>query len=235
MTPSEHDAVITRCREVQRRIVEACDRSSRRPDEVRLIGAGKRQDLERLRAAYEAGLRAFGENQVQEAIVHGAELADDIDWHLIGPLQSNKARSAAAFFSTIQSIDRIKIARVLERQATRLGRTLDAFLEVNLGGEPTKHGFAPSALEEGLDDLADLENIRIVGLMAIPPMAESPEQSRRWFAELRRLRDRFFSLPSWNGRPGYLSMGMSADFEIAIEEGATHVRVGTALFGARAS
>ncbi len=235
MSPPEEPGVAAQLAEIRGRIDAARDRSHRRSDgdEVHLVGAAKRQSPERLQAAYDAGLRLFGENRVQEAVVHSETLADDVEWHLIGPLQSNKARRAASLFTTIQSIDRLKIARALDRHAGDSGRHLEGFLEINLGGEPTKHGFDPADLDGAAAELADLENLEITGLMAIPPIADQPQEARHWFAELRRLRDRLFSRPPWRDRPGYLSMGMSSDFELAIEEGATHVRVGTALFGPR--
>jgi pyridoxal phosphate enzyme (YggS family) len=215
------------------RIDEACRRANRQPHEVRLVGASKRQPTERLLAAYKGGLRVFGENQVQEALAHSAALPADVDWQLIGPLQSNKARKAATLFSSVHSIDRPKIARVLDRQAAEENKVLDGFLEINLGNEETKHGFSPDDLPEGVAALAGLEHLRIVGLMAIPPFAGDKEESRRWFRQLRQLRDELFSSERWESRPGYLSMGMSGDFDVAVEEGATHIRIGTALFGPR--
>ena len=135
----------------------------------------------------------------------------------------------------MHSIDRVKIARHLDRHAGDLGRALEGFLEVNVGGEASKHGFAPEGLAQKVAPLAELEHLRIVGLMAIPPWEDDPQAARRWFVRLRELRDALFARPEWSGRPGHLSMGMSSDYEVAIEEGATHVRVGTALFGERPS
>lgn len=200
---------------------------------ITLVGASKQQPLARMRAAFDAGLRTFGENRVQEARGKASELPAAIDWHLLGPLQSNKARDAVALFSTIHSIDRTKIARAVERQAERAGKKIRGFLEVNLGGEASKHGFEPSTLAREVEPLAELEHLELLGLMAIPPWEESPAATRRWFARLRELRDQLFARSEWSTRPGCLSMGMSTDFEIAIEEGATHVRVGTDLFGER--
>jgi pyridoxal phosphate enzyme (YggS family) len=156
-----------------------------------------------------------------------------IEWHLIGPLQSNKANKAAATFSWIHSIDRSKIALALERAARQRGARIHGLLEVNLGSESSKHGFTPDDLKTGIDELADLEHVYIEGLMAIPPFEAAPENSRRWFRRLRELRDDVFARQRWAGRAGYLSMGMSADFPLAIEEGASHIRVGTNLFGTR--
>jgi len=219
---------------IQQRIAAACQRSDRGPDEVTLVGAAKRQPLDRIQAARDAGLRVIGENRVQEA-EHKRPQLPGLDWHLIGPLQSNKAKKAVHLFSTVHSIDRPKIAHALARAATQADRELLGFLEVNVGGEPSKHGFDPRELLAQAGPLAQLSSMKIVGLMAIPPYEEDPEAARKWFRTLRELRDELCSTPEWAGCPGWLSMGMSSDFEIAIEEGATHVRVGTALFGARLS
>ena len=218
---------------IEDRIAAACTRSGRSPDEITLLGVSKRQSLERLREAVDAGLRVFGENQVQEAVAKSAELPANLDWHLIGHLQSNKAKAAARLFSTIHSIDRLKIARRLDREAEKLDRRLDVFLQINLGDEPSKHGLRAEELLPTLDSLRDLSHLRPVGLMAIPPFEEDQEKARAWFRELRRLRDQ--TLQTSPDFPGGLSMGMSHDFETAIEEGATHIRVGTSLFGLRPS
>lgn len=214
------------------RIAAACRRSGRDPAEVTLVGASKGQPVERLRAAWDAGLRVFGENRVQEAQRKAAELPVEIEWHLLGPLQSNKARAAAGLFRAVHAIDRVKIGRALDHEAAARGAVLDGFLEVNLGGEESKHGFPPAGLAAAIAPLAGLAHLRFVGLMAVPPEESSAEAMRPWFARLRALRDELAARPEWPALRG-LSMGMSADFEVAIEEGATHVRVGTALFGAR--
>jgi len=218
---------------VRQRIEDACDRSGRDADEVTLVGVSKLQPVEKIRAAIDAGLRIFGETRVQEALAKSAELEVNLDWHLIGPLQSNKVKPASRLFSTIHSVDRPKIARLLDKDAGRVGRPIAGFIEVNLGAEPSKHGFLVDGIAEEVRPLADYENLRIVGLMAIPPFEEDPRQARSWFRRLRELRDELRSRPEWAGRLPWLSMGMSHDFEIAVEEGATHVRVGTALFGER--
>jgi pyridoxal phosphate enzyme (YggS family) len=227
--------VAERLAAIRERIEAAAGRAGRDPSEVTLVGAGKRQSPERLRAAAAAGLRVFGENRVQEAEEHQEILAGSpsLDWHLIGPLQSNKARRAVELFSTVHSVDRGKIARHLDRHAGEVGVTLDCFLEVNLADEDSKSGFRPGGLIERAAPFARLSNLRFVGLMAIPPFPDDPEDSRPWFRKLRELSAAMAGRPEWPDWPGKLSMGMSADFEIAIEEGATHVRVGTDLFGAR--
>ena len=218
---------------IRARVERACQAAGRDPEEVTLVGASKRQTLDRLHRVYDQGLRCFGENRVQEAEEKQPQLPGDIDWHLIGPLQSNKVRRAAALFSTVHSVDRLKIARGLDRAAAGTGRKLDAFLQVNLGGEESKHGFDPKDLREGglLGEMLATENIRWRGLMAIPPPEDDPERARHWFRELRELG---IALRALDGRLGTdLSMGMSSDFEIAVEEGATHIRLGSILFGER--
>jgi len=219
--------------EITRRIEEACRRSGRRPEEVVLVGASKTQPAAVLAEAWRAGLRVFGENRVQEAVAKSRELtAHDvgtIEWHLIGPLQSNKVKPALDLFRTVHSIDRPRVAEALDQEAGRRGLKISGLLEINLGNEESKHGFSPDGLAEAVRPLATLEHLKIVGLMAIPPQADDPASSRPWFRKLRELRDAI----GWPGFPGWLSMGMSHDFEVAVEEGATHVRVGTSLFGQR--
>lgn len=222
-----------RFEDILQRIELACKRAGRDPGEISIVGASKSQPVERLAWAWEAGLRIFGENRVQEALAKQPELPSGIDWHLIGPLQSNKARKAAEIFSTVHSIDRLKIARALDREARRLDRRLRCFVEVNLAAEESKHGFAPDDLATRVEPLIEFDALEIVGLMAIPPLETDSDRARTWFRQLRELRDGLTSTDRWGSWPGYLSMGMSQDFELAIEEGATHVRIGTSLFGPR--
>lgn len=222
--------------EIERRIQAACDRSGRRRDSVRLVGASKQQPLAALAAAHACGLRLFGENRVQEAVAKAPLLPADVEWHLLGPLQSNKVRKAVALFRVVHAVDRLAIAVELDREAARQGRSLSGLLEINLGAEESKHGFAPGDLG-AFAPLAALEHLEIGGLMAIPPPGDSAEDSRPYFRHLVRLRDALADRPEWRARnfPGELSMGMSDDFEVAIEEGATFVRIGSALFGERAA
>jgi PLP dependent protein len=210
---------------VRERIARAAQRAGRRPDDVLLIGVSKTVDVARIRTALAAGLRALGENRVQEAKTKVTEVGRPAAWHLVGHLQTNKVRDALEIFDVIHSLDRLELARELERRATSRGLAVEALLQVNVAGEATKGGFAPDAVGEALEAIAKLPHVHVTGLMAIPPEGERPEDSRPWFRRLRELAER-------HGVPR-LSMGMSGDFEVAVEEGATMVRVGTAIFGAR--
>ncbi len=210
---------------VRARIAAACQRSGRPPDAVTLIGVSKRQPSGAIVEGHSLGLRDFGENYAQELRDKARELSalEGLRWHAIGPLQLNKVRYVAAVAHAFHALDRLDLAEALSHRRT--GAPLEVFLEVNLGGEASKSGVAPEALEPLLEGVRALPGLRAVGLMALPPLARSPEDSRPHF---RRLRELARSL----GLPG-LSMGTTADFEVAIEEGATHVRVGTAIFGDR--
>ncbi len=215
------------------RVARACARAGRRPEEVKILGAAKKQSPEKVREAFEAGLRLVGENYVQEAQKKREALADlPLTWHLIGPLQTNKARHAVKIFDLVETVDRPAIARELDKRAGKVGRVLPVFIEVNVGGEETKAGVAPEDLPALAEEVLSAKNLRLQGLMTIPPYREDPEEVRPFFARLRELledlKGRFPEAPL-----AELSMGMSHDFEIAIEEGATIVRVGTALFGPR--
>ena len=210
---------------VQERIARAAERAGRRRDDVLLIAVSKTVESARIRDALAAGVRALGENRVQEARGKIAELGRPVPWHLIGPLQTNKVKDAVELFDVIQSVDRLALAQECDRRARGRGRTLDVLVEINVAGEPTKSGFAPAALPAALEALATLSALRVRGLMAIPPAVEQPDAARTWFRTLASLARR-------HGLSD-LSMGMSGDFEVAVEEGATMVRVGTAIFGAR--
>ncbi len=217
--------VAANLRAVQDSIAVACRRAGRAPSEVLLIGVSKTVDLDRIRAAVAAGVPALGENRVQEAKDKVEALGRLVPWHLIGSLQTNKARDAVRVFDCIHSVDRLDLAREIDRRAQAAGRTIEGLLQVNLGDEPQKGGVAEDDVKRLLDDCAALSHLRIVGLMAIPPHTEEAEGARPYFKRLRALRDALGL--------SHLSMGMSADYAIAIEEGATMVRVGTAVFGAR--
>jgi pyridoxal phosphate enzyme (YggS family) len=207
---------------VRERIVRAAERSGRRAEEVLLVGVSKTVPAERVQVAVAAGLPALGENRVQEAARKIALLGRSVPWHLIGHLQTNKVKDALALFEVIQSVDRIPLALELSRRATG---PVQVLVEVNLGEEPSKSGFAPAAVMRAVDTVGGLPNLHLRGLMAIPPAGSSVEDARPWFRALRALRDQTGLAE--------LSMGMSADLEAAVEEGATIVRVGTAIFGPR--
>jgi len=210
---------------VQEVIAGACRKAGRAPGEVLLIAVSKTVDLERIQAAVAAGAAALGENRVQEAKDKVAVLGRPVPWHLIGSLQNNKARGAVMLFDWIHSVDRLEVARELDHRAQAAGRTVNGLLQVNLGDEPQKGGAAPGEVKPLLDELRGLTHLDIRGLMAIPPQVPDAEAARPYFRRLRELRDA--------AGLEHLSMGMSADYAVAIEEGATMVRVGTSIFGAR--
>jgi hypothetical protein len=208
--------------------------SGRRPDEVRLVAVSKTCPAGDVRAAAAAGQVDFGENRVQEALQKIGDTADlALRWHLIGHLQSNKARKAASGFACIQSIDSADLLEAVDRAAADAGRTPEVLVQVDLAGEPTKHGAALDAVRGLVEAACRARAVRLAGLMLVPPFLEDPEAVRPYFRRLRELRDQLCS----GGVPPdllrELSMGMSHDFEVAIEEGATIVRVGTAIFGPR--
>ena len=211
---------------VQAVVAAACRRAGRSPDDVLVVAVSKTVPAERVKAAVEAGAAALGENRVQEAKDKIEALGHPVPWHLIGHLQTNKARDAVRLFDCIQSVDRLELAKELHRRARAVGRTVDALIEVNVGEERQKGGARPGEVKSLLDAISGLGAIRILGLMAIPPVVADAEHSRPHFRRLRELRDACGL--------EHLSMGMSADYEVAIEEGATIVRVGSAIFGPRA-
>lgn len=225
---------------IQQRIENACARSGRDIQSVTLIGAAKRQDAQRVLEFARVGLRHIGENYVQEGVAKKRkieELATELPltWHLIGALQSNKARVAVENFDLIHSVDRISLALELDKAARVLYKTQNILLQVNIGDEDSKAGCAPDEVVELAKSCAQLPNIRICGLMTLPPYEENAEGARKYFRSLREVSHKVReTLNVSSTQQWHLSMGMTNDFEIAIEEGATMVRVGTGLFGARA-
>jgi pyridoxal phosphate enzyme (YggS family) len=219
---------------LHKRIAAAARRAGRSAEEITLIGVSKTHPADKIREAFGAGLRHFGENRVQEWEGKHAALADlPATWHLIGHLQSNKAARAANVFTSIDSLDEWALAQRIDRAATEkpTAEPMRVLIEVHLGGEETKSGVAEAELPGLADKILQLENVHLAGLMCIPPFLEDPEEVRPYFARLRHLRD---NLETRLGRRlPVLSMGMSHDFEAAIQEGATEIRVGTALFGTR--
>jgi pyridoxal phosphate enzyme (YggS family) len=219
--------------EIRDRIARAAARAGRKAGEVTLVAVSKTFPAEAIRAAYELGLRHFGENRVQEWESKRATLADlNATWHLIGHLQSNKARRAANLFHRVDSVDSLALAQKLDAAASAEGKRLQVLIEVHLGGEETKSGIGERDLPALAESIARLPHLEFLGLMTIPPYFDVPEQVRPYFRRLRELRDQ---TSGHLAQPlDVLSMGMSHDFEIAIEEGATEIRIGTALFGERA-
>jgi PLP dependent protein len=223
--------------EVRGRIATAARRGNRDPDSIRLMAVTKTFPAEAIQQAYDAGARLFGENRVQEFSAKAAALRDleGAEWHLIGHLQSNKAAKAAEVFHAVDSVDSLRLAEKLNNAALNLDKQLPILIEINVGGEEAKSGIDPNSLEleELLKVAVRLDQLQFCGLMTIPPFTEDPQEARPFFRRLRELRDRIAGrdLPGIN--LDVLSMGMSHDFEVAIEEGATCVRLGSAIFGER--
>lgn len=216
---------------VRARIDAACARAGRAPESVGLIAVSKAHSAERVREVQAAGQRLFGENRVQEALAKIPAVGGDAVWHLIGPLQRNKARHAVGNFELIHTVDNEKLGVELDRRAAATGIRQPILIQLNLSNEPTKSGASEQELPRLVETIALLDHLELRGLMTIPPPVERSEQSRPWFSKLESLRSRIagkfgIGLPE-------LSMGMTDDFEVAIEEGATLVRVGRAIFGER--
>ena len=222
---------------IHERIAAAARRAGRRPEEIALMAVSKTHAPERIREAYASGLRLFGENRVQEFAGKTAALADltGAEWHMIGHLQSNKAGKAAELFVAVDSVDSVKLAEKLDAAARSLNKKLLVLIEINVGGETAKTGVAPDSrgLEELLLAAPRLEALEFRGLMTVPPFTDDPEDARPYFRKLRELRDRIAARKLAGVGTHILSMGMSHDFEVAIAEGSTCIRVGTAIFGAR--
>ncbi len=228
MNPAIHELLA----EVRGRIAEAARKSARKPEEIELVAVTKTHPPEALQEAIAAGQTLFGENRVQEARAKMPLVSSRARWHFIGHLQKNKVRQALPIFEMLHSIDSLELAREVQRIADEDGQRPRVLLEVNVAGEASKFGFKPATLEAELEKLiAEMPRLEVLGLMAIPPFSTKAEDSRKYFETLRKLRDQLqeklrVGLPE-------LSMGMSGDYEVAVEEGATLVRVGTAIFGER--
>jgi PLP dependent protein len=218
------ETIAANAKEVERRIAFACARSGRSRDEVTLVAVTKTFPAEAVTSAIAAGLTDVGENRVQEARDKQPLVRGRARWHLIGHLQSNKAKDAVRLFDVIQTVDSIELAEKIAKAADAAGKRQDVLVEINIGREPQKGGFEPEAGDAAVRQIGTIPSLRVRGLMAIPP-AGQPEEARRFFRELRALRDALGM--------EQLSMGMSDDFEVAIEEGSTMVRVGRAIFGSR--
>jgi pyridoxal phosphate enzyme (YggS family) len=235
MTPAEGVAGIAgQLEAVRRRIHAAAQRAGRSPSDITLIAVSKTVDADRVRDAAAAGQIAFGENRVQEGLSKIEALADlRLEWHLIGHLQSNKAKRAAAAFAWIHSVDSLDLLQRLDRAAADAGRRPRVLIQVDLAHEATKHGADEAAVAELAHAAARASSLELRGLMIVPPVPEAPEDSRVWFRRVGSLRDRLVASGIPASAMADLSMGMSHDFEVAIEEGATMVRVGSSIFGER--
>jgi hypothetical protein len=222
-----------RLNQIRSRIAEAAAKAGRDPRTVRLVAVSKTRPPDDVVAACRAGQVIFGENYVKELTAKAAEVAEPLEWHFIGHLQSNKVKYLAGLVTLVHSVDRLSLAEEISRQWGRLGRCCDVLVQVNIAGEATKSGTTETGALQLVRDIALLPNVRVRGLMTMPPFFDDPEAARPYFAELKRLSD----LIATEAVPGVemaeLSMGMSGDFETAIREGATLVRVGTAIFGER--
>jgi len=223
--------------EVRKRIAGAAERVGRAPEEIVLMAVSKTFPSQSIREAYTAGLRVFGENRVQEFARKADAMCDlvDVNWHLIGHLQTNKAAKAAESFDAVDSVDSVRLADKLNMSANNANKTLSILIEINVGGEASKSGMVIGSdeLEEILQSAPRWANLRLRGLMTVPPYSEDPEGSRPYFRQFRQIRDSIANRKLPEVEMQVLSMGMSHDFEVAIEEGATCVRVGTAIFGKR--
>ncbi len=220
---------------VKRRIEAAARRAGRNPAEVRLVAVSKTVPVDRLKEAVAAGQHIFGENYLQEARPKIAALGEGISWHFVGHLQTRKAKAVVGHFELIHSVDRLKLAQALEQAAAQLNIVQDILIQVNLAGEDTKSGVSPEEVPDLLAEIGKLPHLRVLGLMTMPPWFADPERVRPYFRTLRELRDRLRELQVAGTPLPELSMGMTGDFEVAVEEGATLVRVGTAIFGERAA
>jgi PLP dependent protein len=228
------DQIKQNLEEINRRLDHAARRAGRDPAEIRLVAVTKTVSPERLQEAVAAGQSLFGENYVQEAKTKITSLGPGLTWHFIGHLQSNKARVAVELFGLVHSVDRLSLAQALEQAAGRQGKVQNILVQVNLAGEESKSGTAPANAQALLLAISQMPHLRVLGLMTMPPWFDDPERVRPYFKALRELRDRLRRLNLVEGDLPELSMGMTGDFEVAVAEGATLVRIGTAIFGRRA-
>lgn len=223
--------IAERLKDVRERVVAACVRSGRDPSDVTIVAVAKTHGPDAVREAAEAGIGIIGENRVQEAQQKIPLCPSSLRWHMVGHLQSNKSRAAVSMFDMVHAVDSAKLMERLAQEAAEAGKRLPVCIEVNVSGESSKFGLSPEAVPAVLDAAAGLRSVEVVGLMTIPPFTPDPEGARPFFRRLRESRDRWRE--SSGLRLDTLSMGMSGDFEVAVEEGATMVRLGTVLFGER--
>ncbi|MCX8011564.1 MAG: YggS family pyridoxal phosphate-dependent enzyme [Desulfobacterota bacterium] len=218
---------------IKERIYKRAIKVGRDPQTIILIGASKSVSISYIKEAIAAGISIFGENYVQEAKEKISQIKEKVSWHMIGHLQKNKVKNAISLFSMIQSVDSLELAREISVRAIKEGKIMEILIQVNVGEERTKSGIKPLELEGLLRDASTLKGIKVKGLMTIPPYFPEAEKGRPFFQKLRELRDKLLPYCAGNISLEHLSMGMSGDFEVAIEEGATILRIGTAIFGER--
>ncbi len=218
---------------VEEKIRQACERSMRERSEVTLIAVSKTKPVSMIREAMDSGIVTFGENKVQELLEKQSVLKEPLDWHMIGHLQRNKVRQVVGRVKRIHSVDSLRLAEQIQKDCEKQGLTADILIEVNIAGEETKFGLKPEETERVIREIATYPNVRVRGLMTIAPFVENPEENRVHFRNLHKLLVDINSKNIDNISMGELSMGMSGDYEVAIEEGATYVRVGTGIFGSR--
>jgi pyridoxal phosphate enzyme (YggS family) len=226
---------------IKDRIIAAATRVNRAPDEIKIVAVSKLIPEEKILEAVKCGHFTFGENYIQEALekipaIRTSKIADEISFHFIGKLQSNKAKKAAELFDVIETVDSVKLANTLENHLSIQNKTVSAYVQVNVGREKQKSGILPEDCQRLLQEISHLQHLKIVGLMTMPPYFDNPEKTRPYFIKLRKLSEELTGLGLLGkDSPTELSMGMSGDFEAAIEEGATVIRIGTAIFGQRSS
>lgn len=218
---------------VEEKIQEACRRSGRKREDITLIAVSKTKPIETLQHAYDLGVRVFGENKVQELSEKYDALPDDIHWHMIGHLQRNKIKYIIGKTELIHSVDSLRLAEAIEKEAAKRNLTADVLMEVNIAREESKFGLLPEEVDEFIEKVQKLPHLQVKGLMTIAPFVENPEENREVFAQLKKLSVDIATKNAHNITMSILSMGMTNDYQIAIEEGATMIRVGTGIFGAR--
>lgn len=216
---------------IKEKIKKVALKANRNPEEIKLVAVTKTATIEQIKEAISAGVKIIGENKVQEAKEKYHILSADIEWHLVGHLQTNKVKYAIEIFDCIHSVDSIKLAEEIDKRSLQFGKTTNVLVEVNVSGEESKYGIKPEEVEPFLKEISEFSRIRVRGLMTIAPIAEDKEEVRPYFRKLRELSEEIKNKSIKNVKMDYLSMGMTEDFEVAIEEGANMVRIGRGIFG----
>lgn len=219
---------------IRQKISQCAANCNRDPNTIQLVAVSKKKESSLIQQVFDCGQRIFGENYLQEAAQKIPDLPPSAKWHFIGHLQSNKAKQAVSLFDVIETVDSLKLAKLIDKHANTLGKSTAILLQINIGREQQKAGVLPEEAESLLKQITSETKLQVLGLMVIPPFSDKPEVTRPFFRETRKLAEEFARKQLFtNNENVVLSMGMSADFHVAIEEGATHIRIGTALFGAR--